>query len=89
MSTSISALQAFNFIQPGVNQYGRQWGIGDPTDYVHLASFPGGNTGILRHLVHQNHSRRVRRRENADGDQSPTRSTGRRSTGPDSLRASV
>lgn len=49
----ISALQAFNFIQPGVNQYGRQWGIGDPTDYVHLASFPGGNTGILRHLVHR------------------------------------
>ncbi len=49
----ISAYQAFNFIQPGVNQYGRQWGIGDPTDYVHLASFPGGNTGILRHLVHR------------------------------------
>ena len=49
----ISAYQAFNFIQPGVNQYGRQFGIGDPTDYVHLASFPGGNTGILRHLVHR------------------------------------
>jgi spermidine dehydrogenase len=49
----ISAYQAFNFIQPGVNQYGRQWGIGDPTDYVYLASFPGGNTGILRHLVHR------------------------------------
>jgi spermidine dehydrogenase len=26
-------------------------GVGDATDYVHLASFPGGNTGILRHLV--------------------------------------
>jgi spermidine dehydrogenase len=26
-------------------------GIGDPTDYVYLASFPGGNTGILRHIV--------------------------------------
>lgn len=47
----ISAYQAFNFIQPGVMQYGRQFGIGDATDYVHLASFPGGNTGILRHLV--------------------------------------
>lgn len=47
----ISAYQAFNFIQPGVMQYGRQFGIGDPTDYVHLASFPGGNTGILRHFV--------------------------------------
>lgn len=47
----ISAYQAFNFIQPGVMQYGRQFGIGDPTDYVHLASFPGGNTGILRHIV--------------------------------------
>jgi spermidine dehydrogenase len=47
----ISAYQAFNFLQPGVMQYGRQLGIGDPTDYVHLAQFPGGNTGILRHLV--------------------------------------
>ena len=47
----ISAYQAFNFIQPGVMQYGRQFGIGDPTDYVYLAQFPGGNTGILRHLV--------------------------------------
>ena len=47
----ISAYQAFNFLQPGVMQYGRQFGIGDATDYVHLASFPGGNTGILRHLV--------------------------------------
>jgi spermidine dehydrogenase len=48
---AISAYQAFNFIQPGVMQYGRQLGIGDPTDYVYLASFPGGNTGILRHIV--------------------------------------
>ncbi|MEM7277098.1 MAG: NAD(P)-binding protein [Pseudomonadota bacterium] len=47
----ISAYQAFNFIQPGVNQYGRYFGIADPTDYVHLASFPGGNTGILRAMV--------------------------------------
>ncbi len=49
----ISAFQAFNFIQPGVMQYGRQFGIGDPTDFVYLASFPGGNTGILRHFVHR------------------------------------
>lgn len=47
----ISAYQAFNFLQPGVMQYGRQLGIGDPTDYVHLAQFPGGNTGTLRHIV--------------------------------------
>ncbi len=49
----ISALQAFNFIQPGVTQYGRQLGVGDATDYTWLASFPGGNTGILRHIVHR------------------------------------
>jgi spermidine dehydrogenase len=49
----ISAYQAFNFIQPGVMQYGRMLGIGDATDYVYLASFPGGNTGILRHIVHR------------------------------------
>jgi spermidine dehydrogenase len=47
----ISAYQAFNFMQPGVLQYGRQLGIGDATDYVHLAQWPGGNTGTLRHLV--------------------------------------
>jgi len=61
---AISAFQAFNFVQPGVNQYGRAFGrmfgegdpllgIGDATDYVYLASFPGGNTGILRHIVHR------------------------------------
>ncbi len=47
----VSAYQAFNFLQPGVVQYGRQFGYGDPTDNVWLASFPGGNTGILRHIV--------------------------------------
>jgi spermidine dehydrogenase len=47
----ISAYQAFNFLQPGVLQYGRQMGIGDPTDYVYLAQWPGGNTGTLRHIV--------------------------------------
>ena len=46
-----SAYQAFNFLQPGVTQYGRQFGFGDVSDNVWLASFPGGNTGILRHLV--------------------------------------
>ncbi len=49
----ISAYQAYNFLQPGVLQYGRQFGVGDTTDYVHLAQFPGGNTGILRHIVHR------------------------------------
>lgn len=47
----ISAYQAFNFIQPGVNQYSRYLGVADPTDVVFLASFPGGNTGILRKIV--------------------------------------
>lgn len=50
---AISAYQAFNFVQPGVMQYGRILGSGDATDYIHLASFPGGNTGILRHIVHR------------------------------------
>ena len=50
---TISAFQAFNFVQPGVTQYGRMLGSGDATDYVHLASFPGGNTGILRHFVNR------------------------------------
>lgn len=50
---AISAYQAFNFVQPGVTQYGRMLGSGDATDYVYLASFPGGNTGILRHIVHR------------------------------------
>jgi len=48
---TFSAYQAFNFVQPGVMQYGRMLGSGDATDYVYLASFPGGNTGILRHFV--------------------------------------
>ncbi len=47
----ISAYQAFNFLQPGVLQYGRQLGMGDVTDYVYLAQWPGGNTGTLRHIV--------------------------------------
>lgn len=47
----VSALQAFNFISPGVQQYMRQMGLGDPTDNLYLAQFPGGNTGQLRHIV--------------------------------------
>ena len=51
----ISAYSAYNFLQPGVNAYNRiaggYLGIGDPSDSVYLASFPGGNTGILRHFV--------------------------------------
>lgn len=47
----ISAYQAFNFILPGVGQYTRQLGLGDVSDRIWLASFPGGNSGLLRHLV--------------------------------------
>ena len=47
----VSALQAFNFISPGVQQYMRHLGLGDPTDSLYLAQFPGGNTGTLRHIV--------------------------------------
>lgn len=49
----VSALQAFNFISPGVMQYTRQLGFGDPTDFLRLAQFPGGNTGTLRHIVNK------------------------------------
>lgn len=47
----ISAYQAFNFLQPGVMQYLRYEGLGDITDYIHLAQWPGGNTGTLRHIA--------------------------------------
>lgn len=47
----ISAYQAQNFLQPGVIQYARYAGLGDPTDYMILAQWPGGNTGTLRHIV--------------------------------------
>ncbi|MFK8021485.1 MAG: NAD(P)-binding protein [Pseudomonadales bacterium] len=47
----ISALQASNFLQPGVTEYGRVLGLGDPTNDVILAQWPGGNTGTLRHIV--------------------------------------
>jgi len=50
---AVSALQAFNFISPGVMQYSRYLGQGDPTDFLHLAQFPGGNTGTLRHIVNK------------------------------------
>jgi spermidine dehydrogenase len=48
---AVSALQAFNFASPGVFQYTRYMDMGDPTDFMYLAQFPGGNTGTLRHLV--------------------------------------
>lgn len=47
----VSAYSAYEFIQPGVNQYKRHHGWGDVTDNLWLASFPGGNAGILRHFV--------------------------------------
>ncbi|NKB39240.1 MAG: FAD-dependent oxidoreductase [Gammaproteobacteria bacterium] len=48
---AVSALQAFNFISPGVQQYMRYMDLGDPTDNLYLAQFPGGNTGTLRRIV--------------------------------------
>ena len=47
----ISAYSAYEFVQPGVLSYKRHAGLEDPSEYVYLASFPGGNTGIARHLV--------------------------------------
>lgn len=47
----ISALQAANFLQPGVTEYARQLDLGDPTNDVILAQWPGGNTGTFRHIV--------------------------------------
>lgn len=47
----ISAHSAYEFVQPGVISYKRFAGMGDPSEYVYLASFPGGNTGIARHFV--------------------------------------
>lgn len=47
----ISAYSAYEFIQPGVISYKRYAGLEDPTEYLYLASFPGGNTGIARHFV--------------------------------------
>jgi len=46
-----SALSAYKFLQPGVNAYDRYAGVGDISDQVWLASWPGGNTGQLRYLV--------------------------------------
>ncbi|RME69094.1 MAG: FAD-dependent oxidoreductase [Alphaproteobacteria bacterium] len=48
----VSALSAFNFLQPGVNGYYRYLdGGSDPTDDIYLASFPGGNAIIARKLL--------------------------------------
>ena len=47
----ISAYSAYEFMQPGVISYKRHAGFEDPSEYVYLASFPGGNTGVARHFV--------------------------------------
>lgn len=49
----ISALSAFNFIQPGVLSQGRDTakGLADPADAVYLVTLPGGNASIARRLV--------------------------------------
>ena len=47
----ISAYSAYMFVQPGVTEYNRYLGAGDTSSATWLASFPGGNTGILRHIV--------------------------------------
>lgn len=49
---AVSALSAFNFLQPGVNGYYRYMdGGSDPSDDIYLASFPGGNAIIARKLL--------------------------------------
>ncbi len=48
----VSALSAYNFLQPGVNGYYRYAdGGSDPTDDIYLASYPGGNAIIARKLL--------------------------------------
>ncbi|MFO1468890.1 MAG: NAD(P)-binding protein [Steroidobacteraceae bacterium] len=48
----ISALSAYNYLQPGVVGYYRyQNGGADPTDSIYLASFPGGHAGTARHFL--------------------------------------
>ena len=47
-----SAYSAFEFALPGSAGYFRDiTGNLDPTDTLHLASFPGGNAGIARHFL--------------------------------------
>ncbi len=46
-----SAYSAYRFLQPGVTAYDRYLGVGDVSDQVWLASWPGGNTGQLRYIV--------------------------------------
>lgn len=48
---AVSALGAYNFLMPYTIGQFRELGLGDPSDRFHLLSFPGGNGGILRHLV--------------------------------------
>ena len=47
----ISAYAAYLFAQPGVSGYIRYETGSDMTDWLYLASFPGGNTGIARYFV--------------------------------------
>ncbi|MEX2524358.1 MAG: NAD(P)-binding protein [Gammaproteobacteria bacterium] len=52
MGTDVaSAYSAYSFMQPGVNAYDRYQGVGDLSDQIWLASWPGGNTGQLRYIV--------------------------------------
>lgn len=50
-SDVISAYQAYEFVQPGVHAYRRYQGFGDPTNHSYIATFPGGNAGLIRHFV--------------------------------------
>ena len=50
-SDVISAYQAYEFVAPGVHAYRRYQGLGDPTNFSYIASFPGGNGALLRYFV--------------------------------------
>ena len=47
----ISAYQAYEFVAPGVHAYRRYQGLGDPTNFSYIASFPGGNGALLKYFV--------------------------------------
>ena len=47
----ISAYQAYEFVQPGVHAYRRYEGLGDPTNFSYIATFPGGNAGLIKYFV--------------------------------------
>lgn len=51
-SDIISAYSAWNYMMPGVNAYSRYLTNGvDPTDGIHLATFPGGNTFAAKRFL--------------------------------------